>query len=171
MRLSPPLLISTVISASGGDSASASAGFGEAVGNIGLRTQTIQLLRDGYFRVCEAYLNGAIGSREYVRIVSSIDHFMAVLVSIEAIAGSPSIVPVAVSAGASSTQVTGPDGSETDTQEIELGGNTLAALETLTAQLQRVAQLETSTAHRSEAIRQILFRYLEYLQNLRPGMD
>ena len=151
---------------SGDNSGSASSGFGEAVGNIGLRTQTIQLLRDGYFRVCEAYLNGAIGYREYVGIVSAIDHFMAVLVSIEAISGSPTIVPVTVSAGASSTQVTGADGSVTDTQEIELGSNTLAALENLTAQLQRVGQLEASTAHRSEAIRQILFQYLHYLEEL-----
>lgn len=42
--------ISTAVSAEGGVS--------EAAANIGLRTQTIQTLRDGFYRVCEAYMNG-----------------------------------------------------------------------------------------------------------------
>lgn len=38
----------------------------EVASNIGLRTQTIQLLRDGMYRICEAYLNGALLPKEYV---------------------------------------------------------------------------------------------------------
>lgn len=37
----------------------------EGVASIGLRTQTIQLLRDAYYRICEAYLSGAIDAETY----------------------------------------------------------------------------------------------------------
>lgn len=37
-----------------------SGGQTETAGSIGYRDNTIQMLRDGYFRLCEAYLNGAI---------------------------------------------------------------------------------------------------------------
>ncbi len=62
-------------------------GVNESVGSIGIRTQTIQLLRDGYFRVCEAYLNGAIDSQYYHAVVCGIDSFMIAMVAIQGITG------------------------------------------------------------------------------------
>lgn len=44
-----------------------------SLGTISLRTQTIQLLRDGYFRVCEAYKNGAIDKIQYKDFFSKND--------------------------------------------------------------------------------------------------
>lgn len=37
---------------------SAETSLSEAAANIGLRTQTIQILRDGFYRLCESYMNG-----------------------------------------------------------------------------------------------------------------
>ena len=47
-----PEVISAALSASRSESAAA----------IGLRTQTVQILRDGYYRIFEAAMNGAINS-------------------------------------------------------------------------------------------------------------
>jgi len=89
------------------------AGFGrsESVGSIGLRTPTIQLLRDGYFRVCEAYLNGAIGKSHYDGVVRNIDSFMITLVAIEAIGGVVTAPAITIASGGSLTL--GADGSVT----------------------------------------------------------
>ncbi len=71
------------------DDVAAQTAFGrnEQVGSIGLRTETIQLLRDGYFRICEAYLNGALDRRDYDLVILGIDTFMITLVAIQAMGG------------------------------------------------------------------------------------
>ena len=38
----------------------------ETSASIGLRTQTITLLRDGLYRLCEAYMNGAVDEIQYM---------------------------------------------------------------------------------------------------------
>ena len=55
-----------------GDEASSSlaAGYSQSVASIALRTQTIQVLRDGYFRLCEARLNNLIEREDYQIIVA-----------------------------------------------------------------------------------------------------
>ncbi|KMW57486.1 hypothetical protein AIOL_002451 [Candidatus Rhodobacter oscarellae] len=97
---------------------SAAFGTGEAASSLGVRTQTIQLLRDGYFRICEAYLNGAIGQEEYRRVIAAIDVFMITLVGIQAIGGVIKSEPVQVSAGSNSTSSLVTSGAElTDAQK------------------------------------------------------
>jgi hypothetical protein len=78
-------------------------GFSETVASIAMRTQTIQLLRDGYFRLCEAYMNGALDQRDYKGTLYFIDEFMATVLAIEAIGGTVQTPPVAISANASAT--------------------------------------------------------------------
>lgn len=51
--------------------------------DIGVRTTTIQLLRDTTFRACEAYLNGVINEFEYSLIVNHFDRVMIMLLSLE----------------------------------------------------------------------------------------
>ncbi|MGE0024282.1 MAG: hypothetical protein AB7S70_11700, partial [Hyphomicrobium sp.] len=46
---------------------------GETAGSLGLRTQTIQLLRDGLYRACEAYMNGAIDQFQYNIILTNVN--------------------------------------------------------------------------------------------------
>jgi hypothetical protein len=69
------------VAGQGGGAASAS--LNEAVASIGLRTQTIQLLRDGLYRACEAYLNGAIDEFGYALLLNKYDETMISLLALE----------------------------------------------------------------------------------------
>lgn len=57
--------------------------FTEAATRIGNRTATIQLLRDGMYRACEAYANGLIDDFGYSMILTSVDNVMVQLVALE----------------------------------------------------------------------------------------
>lgn len=52
---------------------------------LGERTPTIQLLRDGFYRACEAYGNGVIDSFGYALILNKIDNVMVQLLAIDAL--------------------------------------------------------------------------------------
>jgi hypothetical protein len=47
------------------------------------RSEVMQLLRDGMYRACEAYANGAIGKEEYKQIVSKQDDMLLTLIAVE----------------------------------------------------------------------------------------
>lgn len=80
---------------------------------IGLRTQTIQLLRDGYYRLCEAYLNGALSREQYNLALVNVPSTIVAIMAVDAVAGTPTAAPVVVSAGSSSaTSNTAEDNSE-----------------------------------------------------------
>ena len=68
----------------GGDVSLATA---ESVLNIGLRTQTIQILRDAMYRLCEAYFNGAINQREMISLQKRYQNSMVALLAIEQLTG------------------------------------------------------------------------------------
>ena len=70
----------------------------ETAASIGVRTETIQLLRDGYFRICEARLNGQIEEKEYVATLRFIDEFILTVVAIEALGGRVAAPAVLISA-------------------------------------------------------------------------
>lgn len=55
----------------------------EAGSFVGLRTQTIQLLRDSMYRMCEAYLSGAIAPAEYSLMLRRYQRTMVALLAIE----------------------------------------------------------------------------------------
>jgi len=76
----------------------------EAGQNIGLRTQSIQLLRDAMYRVCEGMLAGKVGDRDFVDLQTRFQKLTAVLLATEQLTGAvqPRPTPiVAISAGAS----------------------------------------------------------------------
>ena len=50
---------------------------------LSARNSTIQLLRDGFYRACEAYAGGALSGPEYGAIVGQYQHVMLALLSIE----------------------------------------------------------------------------------------
>lgn len=58
----------------------------EAAGNIGLRTQTIQTMRDGYYRVCEAYMNG-LDQEQYAMMLRRFQTNTIALLAIEQLTG------------------------------------------------------------------------------------
>jgi len=81
-------------------------GVSESVASLAMRTQTIQLLRDGYYRLCEAYMNGAIDKHQYNVVLVNIDRLMETLLGIDGIAGTRNVAPVTISAVAPTTQTT-----------------------------------------------------------------
>jgi hypothetical protein len=90
----------------GSGSAGGSFASSEAVASIAMRTQTIQLLRDGLFRACEAYMNGAIDQHQYNVVLLNIDRLMVTLLGVDAIGGMGMVAPVAI--GATSSGVSAP---------------------------------------------------------------
>lgn len=79
----------------------------ESAGSIGLRTQTIQILRDGYYRICEAYQNGALKERQYRQVLLGVDSFIATVAAIETLGGTVAAPAIVLSPGGTSTSVNG----------------------------------------------------------------
>jgi hypothetical protein len=61
--------------------------YAEGIAQMTERLATIQLLRDGLYRACEAYANGAITSTTYAAILSRYDKTMITLLMGELVAG------------------------------------------------------------------------------------
>ncbi len=55
--------------------------------SIAVRTATIQLLRDGLYRACEAVINGMIDKDEYHQILNGIGDVIIVLQGIDSLGG------------------------------------------------------------------------------------
>lgn len=67
------------------DSVTATLGFSqqESSSFVGLRTQTIQLLRDGMYRLCEGYLSGALSQADFAWLSRRYQKYMVALLTIE----------------------------------------------------------------------------------------
>ncbi|SCX62755.1 hypothetical protein [Nitrosospira sp. Nsp1] len=63
------------------------AAFQEGSSFVGLRTQSIQLMRDAYYRLCESYVSGAVNSDEYGWLLRRFQRSMVVLLAIEQLTG------------------------------------------------------------------------------------
>lgn len=77
-------------------------GFSEGAANIGLRTQSIQLLRDITYRQCEAYANGGISKLGLETLQRRFQSTMVALLSIEQLTGAvraPAVVLAGKAAG------------------------------------------------------------------------
>lgn len=59
----------------------------QSIAQLGERIATIQLLRDGLYRACEAFANGAISETAYAVMLSRYDDTMVTLMSIDLAAG------------------------------------------------------------------------------------
>ncbi|MEM1035977.1 MAG: hypothetical protein AAGI14_04370 [Pseudomonadota bacterium] len=68
------------------DAVSAEGALSEVAANIGVRTQTIQTLRDGFYRVCEAYMNG-LSDEQYSIMLRRFQTNMIALLAIEQLTG------------------------------------------------------------------------------------
>jgi hypothetical protein len=101
--LSNPILAPGATTAAGNAAAGVAGSSSEAIASLSARTQTIQLLRDGYFRACEGLLNGVIDKWDYKAILSNIDATMVALAAVDALGGSSTQAPgVAVTTGPAS---------------------------------------------------------------------
>jgi len=87
----------------GNASLEVSAASSEVVATLAMRTQTVQLLRDGLFRACEAYMNGAIDQHQYNVILLNINRLMVTLMGVDAIGGGSTVPNANVTAQSSGT--------------------------------------------------------------------
>ena len=74
-------------SLSGSDVASATSALSSAVANIGLRTQSIQLMRDALYRLCEAVNNDRITKSDMAMLLRRSQDLTAVVVAVEQLTG------------------------------------------------------------------------------------
>ena len=87
--LSEALTAAASVQVKGQDGGSVSFGksTAESVAQLGERLGTIQLLRDGLYRACEAYANGAISDITYAVLLSRYDDTMVSMLTAELAAG------------------------------------------------------------------------------------
>lgn len=86
-----------------GDSLSASGALNSVAGSIGLRTQSITLMRDTLYRNCEAALNGYLGPEQMAVLMSRSQDLTAVILAIEQLTGAVAAPPVTLNTGGSSS--------------------------------------------------------------------
>ncbi|MGE4166651.1 MAG: hypothetical protein AB7E67_11770, partial [Xanthobacteraceae bacterium] len=103
--------------------ASAAGGSAESAASIGFRNETVQMLRDGYFRLCEAYLNGALTTEQYQHMILNADTFMVVVSALQTLGDNPIAAPVGItSGGPTTTPASGGSGAQAAGISIS-GGN------------------------------------------------
>jgi hypothetical protein len=106
-----PDALSALVSSFGLDASVGAAGVSKALGltgsaqdstaSIGLRTQTIQLLRDAMYRLCEGYASGALNDVSFARLQRRYQHVMLSLLAIEQLTG-PVVAQQAALSGSAS---------------------------------------------------------------------
>lgn len=124
------------------------ASLAEGVGSIGLRTQSIQLMRDAMYRLCEGYVSGAIDSVAFETLHRRFQSSMVAILAIEQLTGAvraPTII-----LGGSSSQGNAERAAEL-TEKTEAARRSLRAAETT------LAAKEAATA-KAEASRDALQR-------------
>lgn len=88
-----PDALSALASSFGLDASAAGKALGMAISSqdstasIGLRTQTIQILRDAMYRLCEGYASGALDNVGFTRMQRRYQHIMLALLAIEQLTG------------------------------------------------------------------------------------
>lgn len=88
-----------------GASAGGALSIGESTTSIGLRTQSIQLLRDALYRMCEANANGGLDQIEYGIMMRRFQTNMIAILAIEQLTGAVVAPPTAVSAQGGATMM------------------------------------------------------------------
>lgn len=84
-----------------GSQAQVAAALNESGAYVGLRTQSIQLMRDAMYRACEAYMSDAIDKAEYLQLQRRFQAQVVGLLAIEQLTGTLAAPPAAVYTNAS----------------------------------------------------------------------
>ena len=77
--------------------------FSESAAFVGNRTQTIQLLRDGMYRLCEAYMAGGMSDYQYQWMMRRYQRNMVGILAIESLTGAIAVPTTTVGGTASAT--------------------------------------------------------------------
>ena len=139
-------------------SASLASSISESAAYVGLRTQTIQLLRDAMYRVCEAHLSGSITHTQYYREIERFRRSMVTLAAIEELTGTvraPSVVLAggAAQAGSGKNLV---QAQENLQKGIAQEKDAVAAMDKATEQEKSAkAAVDKATAALAEAVKKV----------------
>lgn len=74
-----------------------------SAGSIGLRTQSITLMRDALYRICELYFNGAISKRATVQLLERSQDLSLGILAIEQLTGAVTAQQVAINTSSAAT--------------------------------------------------------------------
>ncbi|MEM7408881.1 MAG: hypothetical protein AAF430_01435 [Myxococcota bacterium] len=132
-----------------------SANTAEGALNIGLRTQSIQLLRDAMYRICEGYFSSAIGGPDYQLLHLRYRDSMVALLAIEQLTGAVRPQLYGIGAGGTSSVTSeskSDDSSSTSTTTVSGTGSAAPALTSLT---------DEAAQHVAEAVDRIVQRIVE----------
>jgi hypothetical protein len=154
----------------------------EAAASIGYRDSSIQMLRDAYFRLCEAYMNGVLTQMEYEHMVTNADTYLAVASAIQIIGANPTAPVVAISAGGGTTTVITPAVVAPKTSQNAVPEpNEPAVRETVGAASggggsgnagnQAVTETAADKKRKAQLIREIVDHYLSYREDLRRATE
>jgi hypothetical protein len=99
------------------------AGFSENAASIAFRDHTVQMLRDGYYRLCEAYMNGGLSETKYKLIVMNADTFMVVASALQTLGANPVAPAVVISSGDITTSAGAPGAGTANASVTISGGN------------------------------------------------
>jgi hypothetical protein len=75
----------------------------QSAAGIGLRTQSITLMRDAMYRICEAYASGALDNKEVAKLHRQYQHILLSLLAIEQLTGPVMARQASISNSASAT--------------------------------------------------------------------
>lgn len=139
--------------ASGGGSVSG--GSSESAASLSFRNETVQMLRDGYYRLCEAYMNGALTRKQYQHMILNADTFMVVISALQTLGSNPVAPAVAINAGGVSASIP-KDGTTTTTITAPTGEVTKIA------NVQGTNGAGARDAKSAEMAAQIVSGYLRY---------
>lgn len=129
-----------------GDVANITAALAESGAYVGLRTQSIQLLRDAMYRLCEGYASGAIDSDEYSGMQRRFQSTMMGLLAIEQLTRPVVAAQVVLAASAGSSAGASAGDAAVDKTQGRVDTTTTALT---TAQ----AALDTATSAETTAVR------------------
>jgi hypothetical protein len=138
----------------------------ESAASIAMRTATIEVLRDGYYRLCEGLMNGAITPTRYRHVVHGIGDFIATEMAIDALGGMKRAPAVAINGGVVTASADGDVGKAEvlGAQEGEDGKGQALVIGSIFASAPGDDQ--------AEAIKKVIFAYLdhvEYMKRLEPS--
>jgi hypothetical protein len=89
---------------------------------IGARNSTIQLLRDGLYRACEAYMNGALGDFGYGLVLVNYGKVMVSLITAEGLARPPLAPPVVIGSAQGAVNTSAQGSGATPAPKAAAGG-------------------------------------------------
>ena len=115
------------------------------------------MLRDGYYRMCEAYMNGALSKKQYQHMIQNADTFMVVISALQTLGTNPVAQNVGITTG---TPTVTPGAAAGQAPGVSItGGNVTLPTSAITAQ-------PTPKPKSAEMASQIVRDYLAYRYKL-----